>query len=42
MENYWTMTGPGSRWLPTGLIAGYVNYLMAKQGGRWVVYPPYR
>jgi uncharacterized protein (TIGR02246 family) len=38
VENYWTMTGAknrdGSDW---PYRAGYVNYLMAKQGGRWVV-----
>jgi uncharacterized protein (TIGR02246 family) len=38
VENYWTMTGAknrdGSDW---PYRAGYVNYLMAKRAGRWVV-----
>jgi len=38
VENYWTMTGAknrdGSDW---PYRAGYVNYLMAKRDGRWIV-----
>lgn len=38
VENYWTMTGAkrrdGSDW---PYRAGYVNYLMAKRNGSWVV-----
>jgi uncharacterized protein (TIGR02246 family) len=38
VDNYWTMTGAkkrdGSDW---PYRAGYVNFLMAKRGGRWVI-----
>ena len=38
VDNYWTMTGAkrrdGSDW---PYRAGYVNYLMAKRGGHWVI-----
>ncbi|PYU21648.1 MAG: hypothetical protein DMG30_17125 [Acidobacteria bacterium] len=38
VDNYWSMTGAkmrdGSDW---PYRAGYVNFLMAKRGGRWVV-----
>jgi len=38
VDNYWSMTGAkkrdGSDW---PYRAGYVNYLMARRGGRWVV-----
>ena len=38
VDNYWTMTGAkkrdGSDW---PYRAGYVNYLMAKRDGRWVI-----
>lgn len=38
VDNYWSMTGAkmrdGSDW---PYRAGYVNFLMAKRGGRWVI-----
>jgi uncharacterized protein (TIGR02246 family) len=38
VDNYWTMTGAkrrdGSDW---PYREGYVNYLMAKRGGRWII-----
>ena len=38
VDNYWTMTGAktrdGADW---PYRAGYVNYLMAKRNGRWVI-----
>lgn len=38
VDNYWNMTGAkmrdGSDW---PYRAGYVNFLMAKRGGRWVI-----
>jgi uncharacterized protein (TIGR02246 family) len=38
VDNYWTMTGArrrdGSDW---PYRAGYVNYLMAKRNGRWMI-----
>ncbi len=38
VDNYWTMTGAktrdGADW---PYREGYVNYLMAKRGGRWVI-----
>ena len=38
VDNYWTMTGAkkrdGSDW---PYRAGYVNYLMARRGGHWVI-----
>jgi uncharacterized protein (TIGR02246 family) len=39
VDNYWTMTGAkmrdGSDW---PYRAGYVNFLMAKRNGRWVIF----
>jgi hypothetical protein len=38
VDNYWTMTGAktrdGADW---PYREGYVNYLMAKRNGRWVI-----
>jgi len=38
VDNYWTMTGAktrdGADW---PYREGYVNYLMAKRGGHWVI-----